>query len=106
MSFIIVYSTFKDKKEALDISKALLESKLIACSNIIDGVDSVYRWNGEVVNDTETVAIMKSRAELFSDIVQKIKELHSYDIPSISMVEIKDISCEFGDWISEAVRRD
>ena len=105
MSFVIIYATFKDKKEALDISRALLEEGLIACSNIIDGIDSVYRWNGEVVTDTEAVAVMKSRADLFSDIVQKIKELHSYEIPSVSMVEIKNISPEFGDWISGAVRR-
>ena len=98
MSFVIIYATFKDKKEALNISRALLEEGLIACSNIIDGIDSVYRWNSEVVTDTEAVAVMKSRAELFSDIVQKIKELHSYEIPSISMVEIKNISPEFGDW--------
>ena len=106
MSFVIVYATFKDKKEALDISRALLEDRLIACSNIIDGAMSVYRWNGETVTDTEAVAVMKSRAELFSKILKKIKELHSYEIPSVSMVELKDINQTFGDWIAESVRLD
>ena len=106
MSFVIVYATFKDKKEALDISRVLIEDRLIACSNIIDGAMSVYRWNGETVTDTEAVAVMKSRAGLFGEILKKIKELHSYEIPSVSMVELKDINQTFGDWIAESVRLD
>lgn len=106
MSFVIVYATFKDKKEALDISRALLEDRLIACSNIIDGAMSVYRWNGETVTDTEAVAVMKSRTGLFGEILKKIKELHSYEIPSVSMVELKDLNPAFGDWIAESVRLD
>jgi periplasmic divalent cation tolerance protein len=103
---VIVYATFKDKKEALDISRALLEDRLIACSNIIDGAMSVYRWNGETVTDTEAVAVMKSRTGLFGEILKKIKELHSYEIPSVSMVELKDLNPAFGDWIAESVRLD
>ena len=106
MSFVIVYATFKDKKEAMDISRALLEDRLIACSNIIDGAMSVYRWNGETVTDTEAVAVMKSRTGLFGEILKKIKELHSYEIPSVSMVELKDLNPAFGDWIAESVRLD
>ena len=106
MSFVIIYATFKDKKEAMDISRALLEDRLIACSNIIDGAMSVYRWNGETVTDTEAVAVMKSRTGLFGEILKKIKELHSYEIPSVSMVELKDLNPAFGDWIAESVRLD
>jgi len=106
VSFVIVYATFKDKKEAMDISRVLIEDRLIACSNIIDGAMSVYRWNGETVTDTEAVAVMKSRTGLFGEILKKIKELHSYEIPSVSMVELKDLNPAFGDWIAESVRLD
>ena len=81
MTFCSVYITASDKDEAVGIGKALVEERLAACANVIDGVRSLYWWDGEVQDDPEVVVILKSRTELMEALTSRVKELHSYDVP-------------------------
>ncbi len=77
----MIYATVSSRDEALKIAKALLEEGLIACANIIDGVTSVYRWEGNTETDTESVVVMKTAADTCEAALERISELHSYDTP-------------------------
>jgi len=96
-----VYMTAGHKDEAKRIGKALLEERLAACVNILDGMTSMYWWEDEVQEDEETVLIAKTRADLFERLVDRVRELHSYDCPCIVSLPIEDGDAGFLEWLAE-----
>lgn len=87
MDFVLAYITAGSRDEALRIGRALVEERLAACANVLDGMTSVYRWNGAVEEAPEAVLIAKTRAALFDRLAERVRALHSYDTPCV--VEIK-----------------
>ena len=80
---IVVFITAKDIAEAKTISDQLLEKKLIACANIIEGVQSVFWWQGKIDQAKETLIVLKSKQSLFKQIVKTVNAHHSYEVPEI-----------------------
>lgn len=78
-----VYITTKDKEEARKIGKAIIEARLAACVNIIDGMESMYHWNGNVETDNETILIAKTPYHNVNELTKLVKDLHSYDCPCV-----------------------
>ncbi len=56
----LVYITTKDKQKAKKIGKTLVKENLAACVNIVDGMETIYRWEGEIIEDTEAILIAKT----------------------------------------------
>jgi len=77
----VYYVTASSNEEAESIAAALVESKLAACANIVQGIKSIYVWEGHVNKDNEVLMIIKSRLSLLKQIEQKVKSLHSYKVP-------------------------
>ena len=99
MKLNLVYVTTKDKDEARRIGRALVESRLAACVNIIDGVNSIYWWEGEVQDETEAVLIAKTKEALAPELIEKVKALHSYSCPCVVSLPIQDGNPDFLSWI-------
>lgn len=72
-SLAVFYVTASNKEEAAKIAGALVESKLAACANLVEGVQSVYTWEGKTNIDPEILIIIKSRASLMKRIEAKVK---------------------------------
>jgi len=70
-------------EEAGALARQLVEDRLIACANIIPGLTSIYRWDGAIQEDQETLLVMKTRAERIPALTERIRELHSYDVPEV-----------------------
>jgi len=79
----LVYITTGNKEEARKIGKTLVEERLAACVNIIDGMESIYRWEGEVREDNECILIAKTPYHNVKPVTERVKELHSYDCPCV-----------------------
>lgn len=101
---IIIFVTAKDFKEAKKISQALVERKLIACANIIQGVQSLFWWEGKVDVANEVLLILKTRRNLFKKVEQLVKSLHSYSVPEIIAMPIVAGSKEYLKWVNDSVR--
>jgi periplasmic divalent cation tolerance protein len=99
----IVYVTVGSKREAEKIGSKLVEERLIACANIFP-VSSVYRWKGKVERAREVALIAKTRRPLVKRVVERIRELHSYEIPCIVSFNIERGLKEFLGWIDESTR--
>lgn len=95
----MIYVTAPDRDEALRIGRTLVEERLAACANVVDGVTSVYWWEGEVQEDAEASLILKSRRELVAALVARVKALHSYSCPCVVQLPIQDGNPEFLSWI-------
>jgi periplasmic divalent cation tolerance protein len=80
---LIVLSTFPDAETAARIARALVEARLAACVNLVPAIRSIYRWQGEISDDAEVLAVMKTTAEGHAALAAKIAELHPYDVPEI-----------------------
>ncbi len=100
----IIYITAGSMDEARVIGKELVSTRLAACVNIIDGITSLYWWEGEIQEDREVTIIAKTKESLVPELIEKVKSIHSYDCPCIVSLPIEDGNKPFLDWIKEETR--
>jgi periplasmic divalent cation tolerance protein len=104
-SHIVIFVTFGSAAEARKLARALVESRLAACVNILQApVESIYRWKGNVDSAKEYLLVIKSTRRRFSALQSEIKRLHSYDIPEIIALPIAAGSPDYLAWLSASVR--
>lgn len=101
-NLIMVFITAKDMPEAKAISDGLVNGNLAACVNIVESVTSIFKWEGKVSSNSEVLCIAKSRAELFTDIEKKVKEIHSYEVPEIIAVPVIAGSKDYMEWVENS----
>jgi periplasmic divalent cation tolerance protein len=102
--FIVLLVTTADKAEAEKIAKALLNEQLIACANIVGPVTSLFNWQEKIDCADEYLMIMKSRMELFEAVSERVKALHSYEVPEILAVPIVKGSRAYFDWVAGVLK--
>jgi len=103
-NFIIVLVTTANKAEAEKIAQSLLKEKLIACANIINPVTSFFYWSGKIDKAEECLLVMKSRMDLFCELVERVKGLHSYVVPEILALPIVEGSKAYLGWMGEVLK--
>ncbi len=101
MNAALVYVTAPTRDEALRIGRCVVAESLAACANVLDGMTSVYRWNGTVQEEQEAVLLLKTRSELSAAVVNRVQELHPYDVPAILVLPVDGGSKLFLSWIGE-----
>lgn len=99
MSCSAVYITTGDGAEARRIGRALVNARLAACANVFDGITSVFQWEGEVQESDEAVLIVKTRTELVESVIERVRELHSYECPDIVAGPIAQGNPDYLEWI-------
>ncbi|MGL4376913.1 MAG: divalent-cation tolerance protein CutA [Microcoleaceae cyanobacterium] len=99
MEFLFVYVTCKNRAEALNIGKSVVEARLAACGNIIDGMESICWWQGELQVEKEAILIMKSRRDLFAELTEKVKSEHSYQVPCVVALPIQQGNQDYLNWL-------
>lgn len=104
MEFVVIYCTVPNKKEGKEIAKALLESKLVACVNILDRMDSFFSWDGEFCEEKEFLMIIKTKKEMFENVKLLIQKLHSYTVPEVIALPIVEADSTYLKWIAHEVR--
>ena len=105
MAVHFVYMTASSNNEARKIGKALVESRLAACVNILDNMQPIYRWEEKVQQDAEVVLIAKTTDSLVAQLIDKVKSLHSYDCPCIVSLPVSDGYPPFLDWVRAEVKK-
>lgn len=102
---LFVYMTASSKEEAEKIGAELVALRLAACVNILDGMTSVFRWEGKIQKERETVLIAKTRAGLFPALKEKVLSLHGYACPCIVALDVPQGHAPFLDWIRAETSR-
>ena len=101
MKLSYLYITASNKDEAHKIARLLLQERLVACVNIIEGVSSLFWWNNAIQSAEETILIAKTKNSLIDKVVEKVKTIHSYECPCIVSVPIEDGYKPFLEWIAK-----
>jgi periplasmic divalent cation tolerance protein len=99
MPAMMLYVTSPNREEALRLAETLVEERLIACGNVIDGMESVYRWNGKVEHAREAILIAKTDRRNIELVTARILELHSYGTPAVVAVPIEGGSADYLTWV-------
>ncbi|MBM3505615.1 MAG: divalent-cation tolerance protein CutA [Alphaproteobacteria bacterium] len=99
-----VYVTAASRAEALAIGQALVVERLAACANVIDGMASIYWWQGKIERAEEAVLILKSRAALIEPLTARVKQLHSYEVPCVMALPIEAGNADYLRWIAGETR--
>lgn len=101
----LVYVTCSNGDEARTIAKDLIQSRLVACVNILPEIQSLYWWNDAVQEDRETAFFAKTTEENVDGVVKRVKEIHSYDCPAIITFPIEKGNPDFLKWIAEECQK-
>ena len=104
MKLNIVYMTAKDKDEARKIGQELVKARLAACVNIIDNMNSMYWWEGEVQDDHEAILIAKTKESLVPELIKKVKSIHSYSCPCIVSLPILEGNKDYLKWLQNETK--
>ncbi len=103
--YIVIFVTASGMEEAEKISSKLIENKLAACVNMIDGVQSVFCWQGKLDNAKEVLLMIKSKKSKLAQIIKLVKSLHSYDLPEIIALPLIAGEKSYLRWIDESLRK-
>jgi periplasmic divalent cation tolerance protein len=99
MDPIFVYVTCADREEATRIGLEMVETKLAACANVIDGMTSIYRWEGKIETAQEAILILKTQVSLLDQLTAAVKGLHSYSVPCVVALPIVGGNPDYLSWL-------
>jgi len=100
-AYIIVFITTSSYEEARKIADALVAQKKAACVSIVPKVNSLFRWKGKIEEAEESLMVVKTRAELFPEVVSTVKSIHSYEVPEIIALPIVEGNPDYLTWLKE-----
>ena len=101
--FQLVLATVGSGEQAESIARELVKRRLAACVSIVGQICSVFMWKGEVTEEGEKLLIIKSEARLFPRLMETIHELHSYEVPEILAVPIRDGDPKYLEWLGDCL---
>jgi periplasmic divalent cation tolerance protein len=104
---VLVYSTFPSGEVAETMGRQLVEQRLAACVNILPGMISIYRWEGQIARDGEVVMIIKTRARLAQAVMSAVKAEHPYTNPALLVIPVEAGAALYLDWLlKETTQKD
>jgi len=104
MDNLIIFITASSRGEAGEIATNLVGKRLVACVNIVPGIESIFTWKGKLEVAKETLLIAKTKAALFPRVEKMVKKVHSYECPEIIAFPITRGNKEYLKWLRETTR--
>lgn len=104
MKAYFVYVTAANRDEALTIGRTVVEARLAACANVLDNMTSLYWWDDQVQEAGESVLVARTTGPLVESLIDRIKQLHSYDCPCVVAWPIEKANAAYLDWLGDETR--
>jgi len=99
---LVVLCTCPDEATATGIATALLAAELAACVNCVAGIRSMYRWGGQIRDDTEVLLVIKTRAARYASLEALLRAEHPYELPEIIALPVVAGAQDYLNWIGQA----
>jgi periplasmic divalent cation tolerance protein len=100
MPHLVVLSTFDSPDRAAEVARTLVSERLAACVNLVGPVRSIYRWEGTLRDDSETLAIIKTTSERFEAMRSRLVELHPYQVPEVVALPVDAGHAPYLAWVT------
>ncbi len=98
-SLKLITTTVSSEDQAVTIIRTLLDERLIACGNIMPAVRSLYRWEGKVCDEAEVAFLLKTTPANAVKTMERLEELHPYDVPAIELWDVAGANLAFLNWV-------
>jgi len=95
----VVLCTAPSGDVARELARTLVGEGLAACANLVPGVVSIYRWQGEVEEDAEVLLVLKAPAARLEALERRLLELHPYDTPELVALAPEHVEARYLDWL-------
>ena len=99
----IVLCSFPDISKARHIGTLLIEKQLVACVNLIPGVESIFSWEGKTTSEREVVAVFKTTSDRLVELEDELVALHPYEVPEFLIVTVDGGSKNYLKWVEEVI---
>ena len=99
----IVLTTFANAEDAAKAVRTLVDEQIIACGTILPGARSIYRWKDAIEDTKESVVLLKTSAERFPALEERLRAIHPYETPEIIALDPTAVSKDYADWIIGSV---
>ena len=99
----VVFITAASSDQAQAIATKLVEDRLVACAQLLPPMQSIFRWQGKISRETETLIVAKSLEGRVEQIVEAVKRIHTYEVPEIIALPILGGSPDYLRWVDEAL---
>jgi periplasmic divalent cation tolerance protein len=96
---VVVLTTVATPDEAVTLVRALLDRRLVACGTLLPSARSLYRWQGKVSDESETVVLLKTQAARMTQLGDAFAELHPYKVPEMLALPVAGGSEAYLAWI-------
>ena len=100
----MVYIPCPDEACAREIGRKMVEQGFAACANIVPKMTSIYRWEGKLEEDKESLLLLKTVEENLKELQSAVKSLHPYRLPAIVAYPAVGGSPEYLDWVRRGSR--
>jgi periplasmic divalent cation tolerance protein len=101
---VVVLVTTPTAERAAEIARALVEERLAACGNVVPGLRSIYRWEGNVQDDAEALLLLKTTRDRFDALRERVLALHPYQVPEVIALRVEAGSAPYLAWIAAETR--
>ena len=101
--FAVVLVTAPDLKTGRKLARAALAARLVACVNLIPGIESHYWWQGKIAAGAEVLLVMKTTTARLAALEELVVAKHPYDTPEFVVVAINRGSQRYLDWVRDSV---
>jgi len=96
---LVVLVTAPGPEEAARLARALVEERLAACGNVLPGLRSIYRWEGEVREEGEALLLLKTTRARFAALRDRILALHPYEVPEVLALPVEAGAERYLGWV-------
>ena len=101
---LVVLTTVSSEEVARTLVHGLVGDRLIACGTIFGPARSIYRWEGQVIEDDETVIIMKTPSDRWEALRAAIQDRHPYEVPELLALPVWDGLDAYLRWVTQSTR--
>lgn len=100
---VVVMVSTANQDEASKIADLVVQSRLVACASTIPTIRSTYWWEGKIVNEQETLILMKTTSDKVLELQEAIRKVHSYKVPEIIAISVEHGFRPYLDWVRSEV---
>jgi periplasmic divalent cation tolerance protein len=104
-TLLVVLVTAPNLRVARRLARAALKARLVACANLVPGIESQYHWHGKIESAKEVLLVLKTTGVCVKALEQLLLGLHPYETPEFVVLPVQSAAREYRDWWCKALAR-
>ncbi|MBD3162118.1 MAG: divalent cation tolerance protein CutA [Candidatus Eisenbacteria bacterium] len=100
---VLALTTIGGLEDGRSLARGLVESRLVACVNLLPDLTSIYRWRGGIEEEAEILLLIKTTRDRLPEMRRWIDTNHPYEVPELLLLDVDGGSADYLAWLREAV---